>query len=375
MVTKDKKGGVMFKIFKKLVFVAGAALACTDGEATTITIAGRVDVSASGVAEFTRAVPLADGAKFKNYGIMMEDTEAHTFKIGHPAGAGEVAAINNFGSVDAGDASKISGGGVYDGGSFAEIRAMALPFLDAHLIDTSVWGTAIGDTDATDGINLIMGATIPADYNSTGGAAVRSDGMYDFQGNPNDPTIVGSRTNYLTSASAITIDTSDTAGQPSYDATDRPCGIEAGATNTFHWPVNMGSKVTGTDPEQASTIRAMGGGIVRLEGDNSFYQVGTVESIAGTNLLVTTSAAMPQSDITVGKSDDAAASQLTVGDSLASATTFTVGSGKTLATVAGTSDPTNIAVTDKAVLNASAATVNIATGTTVTVNAGGKITF
>ncbi len=144
----------------------------------------------------------------------------------------------------------------------------------------------------------------------------------------------------------------------------------------------MGSKITGTEPEQPSTIRATGAGIVRLEGDNTFYEVGTVETVAGTTLLVTTVSddgrAMPQSNITVGNSADMASSVLTfVGG--ATPTTFAVGTGKTLTTETGNGATLatggKITVTDKSVLDAHLATVTIKAATTVEVEAGGKITF
>ncbi|MCR5225402.1 MAG: hypothetical protein K6C34_04930 [Alphaproteobacteria bacterium] len=370
----------MLKNLKKLVFVAGAALVCSNGEAVTRNIGDTIEVSVRSSAQLVQPISLLNGGGFRNSGVIMQYDDSGSNQIGHPTGSGDKAAINNFGGVGVGKVEKITGNGVYAAGNFSGIRGMAFPFLDAALFDKTHqkseggWGNGsseieILDSVTDDGISLVMAGGIPADYNN--GGAARVNEIYDLQSdNPNATIDVGSRVNLLSEGSSdMRIDTSDTT-LPAFDAS-HPCGRVPGATSAedlVHWPVNMGSKVAGADPGQETTILATGGGTVQLEGNNSFYVLGEVQVDSGTTLCIAADTAMPKSDITVGNAADTDASTLTFPTTLADPTTFTAGAGKTITIEKGA-----LIIPDKAEFDASEAHFTLDPGSTVTVLPGATL--
>jgi len=167
----------MLKDFKKLILITGTALICANGEASS-TIASKIRVDEGAIIEVTRDMQLGPLCQISNSGIIMEDTEDHTYLILHPTGADDEAVINNFADFVDGDSGKISPSGPYYRASspFTQIRTSTVPFIDEHLISqgtqsTGGWGDGynifIGDDMArTNGINAIV--PLAEDYNNNG---------------------------------------------------------------------------------------------------------------------------------------------------------------------------------------------------------------
>ena len=231
------------------------------------------------------------------------------------------------------------------------------------------WGNGsgeivIGDTADVDGINLVT-ITLAADYNNSG--APRTGCVYDFQdvGNTEPAGRVNLLADKLGSPTVVEIDTSDTSHQPAYVEGTAPCGIAAG---TFHWPIPSGSIGA-----LSISMQAKGSGTVRLEGNNAYFQNGTAEVSGGTTLLVTAATSMPQSDITVGVAADTSNCTFTFPSDLAAATTYSVAAGKTLSLVHGASGNGQAVVKNLSTLDVSAGTLDVQTGTKVTVEHGGTL--
>ncbi|MCR5225403.1 MAG: hypothetical protein K6C34_04935 [Alphaproteobacteria bacterium] len=221
-------------------------------------------------------------------------------------------------------------------GSFAKIARMLIPFLcsdliqDANLPNVGGWKGIFGVTSDDDDCIRLFSPSIAAYYNAQQTYTLVWDIADPVLNNsidtsPNDP-----KKNFVYKMVVATLDPTDPT-LPTYNSGTAPCGVETvGDEKVYHIPFGIGCKKPNEAVVYTPSVDIRGAGKVMLEGDNSYLREGTVYVRKGVEAVVTTPQSMPQSNITVVPHMDGGVSTLTFPNNLASETTFTMRSGTTL---------------------------------------------